>query len=137
MRGCVLTHFSCVKIFQTLWTVAHLLLCPWGFSRQEFGMGCHALLQGIFLTQGSNWCFLRLLHWQAGSLSLAPPGKPSNCTIVVQSLSRVSSSVTTFSSCPQSFPVSGSFLMSQLLASSGQSIGASTSVSVLSLNIQG
>ena len=30
-------------------------------------------LQGIFLTQGSNSC---LLHWQAGSLPLAPPGKP-------------------------------------------------------------
>ena len=36
-------------------------------------MGCHFLLQGIFLTQGSN---LRLLHWQADSLPLAPPGKP-------------------------------------------------------------
>ena len=31
-------------------------------------LGCHALLQGIFLTQGSNLCFLCLLHWQAGSL---------------------------------------------------------------------
>ena len=30
------------------------LLCPWGFSRQEYWMGCHALLQGIFPTQESN-----------------------------------------------------------------------------------
>ena len=30
------------------------LLCPWGFSRQEYWIGCHALLQGIFPTQGSN-----------------------------------------------------------------------------------
>ena len=30
------------------------LLCPWGFSRQEYWMGCHALLQGIFPTQGLN-----------------------------------------------------------------------------------
>ena len=52
-------------------------------------VGCHALLQGIFWTQGSNWCLLHLLPWQAGSLSLAPPRKPSNCTIVVQSLSCV------------------------------------------------
>ena len=37
-------------------------------------MACHALLQGIFLTQGSN---PRLLHWQAGSLPLAPPRKPT------------------------------------------------------------
>ena len=38
-------------------------------------MGCHALLQGIFPTQGSNPHLLCLLHWQAGSLPLAPPGK--------------------------------------------------------------
>ena len=40
-------------------------------------------------------------------------------------------------SCPQSFPASGSFPMSQLFASGGQSIGASASVSVLPMNIQG
>ena len=32
------------------------------------GVGCHALLQGIFLTQGSNLHLLRLLQWHAGSL---------------------------------------------------------------------
>ena len=37
-------------------------------------VGCHALLQRIFPTQGSNLNHLRLLHWQAGSLPLAPPG---------------------------------------------------------------
>ena len=42
-----------------------------------------------------------------------------------------------FSSCPQSFPASGSFLMSQLFTSDGQSIGASASASVLPMNIQG
>ena len=39
------------------------------------GVGCHAFLQGIFLIQGSNLCLLWLLHWQAGSLPSAPPGK--------------------------------------------------------------
>ena len=39
-------------------------------------MGCHALLQGIFPTQGSNPRLLHFLHWQEGSLPLAPPGKP-------------------------------------------------------------
>jgi len=43
----------------------------------------------------------------------------------------ISSSVVPFSSCPQSFPASGSFQMSQLFASGGQSIGASASASVL------
>ena len=48
----------------------------------------------------------------------------------------ISSSVNPFSSCLQSFPASGSFLMSQLFASDGQSIGASASASVLPMNIQ-
>ena len=46
----------------------------------------------------------------------------------------ISSSVVPFSSCPQSFPASGSFPMSWLFESAGQSIGAS--VSVLPVNIQ-
>ena len=41
-----------------------------------------------------------------------------------------------FSSCPQSFPASGSFIMSQLFASGGQSIGVSASTSVLPMNTQ-
>ena len=45
--------------------------------------------------------------------------------------------VAPFSSCPQSFPASRSFPMSQLFASGGQIIGVSTSASVLPLNIQG
>ena len=48
----------------------------------------------------------------------------------------ISSSVNPFSSCLKSFPASGSFLMSQLFASDGQSIGASASASVLPMNIQ-
>ena len=44
------------------------------------------------------------------------------------------SSVVPFSSCPQSFPASGSFQMSQLFASGGQSIGVSASTSVLPMN---
>ena len=38
-------------------------------------MGCHFLLQGIFLTQGLNPHLLHLLHWQVDSLALEPPGK--------------------------------------------------------------
>ena len=48
----------------------------------------------------------------------------------------ISSSVIPFSSCLQSFPVSGSFLMSQLFQSGFQSIGASASASVLPIKIQ-
>ena len=46
--------------------------CPWDSPGKNTGVGFHALLQGIFLTQGLN---PRLLEGQAGSLPLAPPGK--------------------------------------------------------------
>ena len=49
----------------------------------------------------------------------------------------ISSSVAPFSSCVQSFPASGSFQVSWLLASGRQSIGASTSASVFPMNTQG
>ena len=48
----------------------------------------------------------------------------------------ISSSVVPFSSCPQSFPASGSFPVSRFFTS-GQGIGASASASVLPMNIQG
>ena len=48
----------------------------------------------------------------------------------------ISSSVIPFSSCPQSFPASGSFQVSQLFASGGQSIGVLASTSVLPVNTQ-
>ena len=71
---CVLGHFSHVRLFVTLWTIQPArLLCPWDSPGKNIGMGCHALLQGIFSTQGLNLCFLHLLHWQMHSLLLAPP----------------------------------------------------------------
>ena len=144
-------------------------------------MGSYSLLQGIFLTQGSN---PSLLHCRQIFLPSESPGKPPGfytikvfpfCNISVQfshsivsdslwphesqharppcpsptpgvypnscPLSRwchltISSSVIPFSSCPQSFPASGSFQMSQLFASGGQSIGVSASTSVFPMNTQ-
>ena len=48
----------------------------------------------------------------------------------------ISSSVTPFSSCPQSFPASGSFPMNHLFTSGGQNIGASASASVLPMSFR-
>ena len=71
------------------------------------------------------------------SLSITTPGVYSNsCPLSQWYDPTVSSSVVPFSSCPQSFPASGSFQMSQLFASGGQSIGVSASASVLPMNIQ-
>ena len=49
------------------------LLCPWDSLGKSTRVGCHALLQGIFLTQGSNLSLLCLWHWQVGSFPLASP----------------------------------------------------------------
>ena len=58
------------------WTIAHQAPLSMGFSRKEYWGGLPFLLQGIFLTQGSNPHFLLLLHWQVDSLPRAPPEKP-------------------------------------------------------------
>ena len=66
------------------------------------------------------------------------PGVCSNsCSLSQWCHPTISSSVIPFSSCPQSFPASGSFPMSQFFASGGQSIRASASASALPMNIQG
>jgi len=67
---------SCARLFATLWSIVPRLLCPWHSPGKNTGVGCHALLQGICPTQGWNLRLSCLLHWQAGSLPLAPPGKP-------------------------------------------------------------
>ena len=61
---------------------------------------------------------------------------PNPCPLCRWCHPTISSSVIPFSSCPQSFPASGSFQMSQLFASGGQSIGVSASTSVLPMNTQ-
>ena len=65
------------------------------------------------------------------------PGLCSNsCTLSQWCHPIVLTSVAPFSSCPQSFPASGSFPTSQLFASGSQSIGASGSASILPMNIR-
>ena len=62
----VLSHFSCVWLFVTLWTVAHQAPLSMDSPGKSTGIGCHALLQEIFLTQGSNPCLLHLPHGRHG-----------------------------------------------------------------------
>ena len=71
---CILSRFSCIQLFATLWTVACQASLSTEFPRQEYWSG---RFPWIFLSQGSNLCLLCLLHWQAGSLPLVPPGKPT------------------------------------------------------------
>ena len=70
MSVCVCVRV-CAQLLQPCPTVCDPMDCsmpgsswPWDFSGKNTGVGCHALLQRIFLTQGSNLC---LLYWQVGS----------------------------------------------------------------------
>ena len=74
------------------------------------------------LSIANSWSLLKLM-----SIELVMPSNHPT----------ISSSVVPFSSCPQPFPASGSFPVSQLFTSGAQSIGTSASASVLSVNIQG
>ena len=60
----------------------------------------------------------------------------NSCPLSWQCHPAISSSIVPFSSCPQSLPASGSFPMSQLFTSGGQSIGVSASASILPMNTQ-
>ena len=68
--------------------------------------------------------------------SPTPRVYPNSCPLSRWCHPTISSSVIPFSSCPQSFPASGSFRMSQLFTSGDQSTGVSVSASVLPMNIQ-
>ena len=74
-------------------------------------------------------------HWHPCP-SPTPRVHPNTCPLCQWSHPTISSSVVPFSSCPQSFPASGIFQMSQLFASGGQSIGVSASTSVFPMNTQ-
>ena len=73
-KSLVFQLLSHVQLFVTPWTVAHQAPLFTEFSRQGQWSGCHFLLQGIFLTKGSNLCLLCLLYWQVDSLPLGHLG---------------------------------------------------------------
>ena len=77
-----------------------------------------------------------LQHTRPPCPSPTPGVHPNPCPSSRWYHPAISSSVVPFSSCPQSFPASGSFPVSQLFASGGQNIGVSASTSVLPVNPQ-
>ena len=66
---------SYVQLFMTPWTVAYQAPQSMEFSRQEYWSGLPFLLQGIFLTQGSNLC---LLHYRQMLYHLSHQRSPNN-----------------------------------------------------------
>ena len=93
VRGCMPGHLcACVSSVASVLSDSFQpdelqpagLLCPWDSPGKNTGVGRHALLQGIFPTQGLNPLLLCLLHWQVGSLPLAPLRKPARFLSRVQ-----------------------------------------------------
>ena len=82
-------HLACIRAqllshvlpFATLQPTR--FLCPWGFSGKNTGVGCHALLQGIFQTQGLNLQLLHLLHCRWILYPLSHVGSPRTSYITV------------------------------------------------------
>ena len=54
----LLSRLSHVRLCATPWTAAHQAPHPWDLPGKNTGVGCHARLQGIFPTQGSNLCLM-------------------------------------------------------------------------------
>ena len=73
----MLSHFTGAQHFAALWTISTSSSVQ-GDSSENTGVGCCALLQGIFPTHGSNPHFLHLLHWAVCTLPLTPAGEPHN-----------------------------------------------------------
>ena len=102
-----------------------------GFSL-TYNIGMHLCLHKPYFCQD--------IHMQHAGLpcpSLSPGACSHSCLLSQWCHPTILSSVASFSSCLQPFPTSGSFPVNWLFASGGQSIGASTSASVLPVNIQG
>ena len=95
----------------------------------------HLLLPYHSVMSNSLWHH-GLQHPRLPCPSPCPRACSNSCPLSRWCHPTISSFVVPFSSCLQSFTASGSFLMSQLFASSVQSIGASTSASVLPMNNQ-
>ena len=109
-------------------------LLHWINYKNNIWISTHLLAQSLipvqtFRPQG-------LQHPRPPFPSPTPRVNSNSCPLSWWCHPTISSSVIPFSFCLQSFPASGSFQMSQLFASGGQSIGVSTSESVLPMNSQ-
>ena len=106
------------------------------FTEEQTGLAQMLLLMFSCLIVSDSLQPQGVQHARLPCPSASPRACSNSCPLRWWCHLTISSSDVPFSSCLQSFPASGSFLMSQLFASGGQSIGASALVSVLPMNIQ-
>ena len=97
---------------------------------------CFSSIQFSLSVVSDSFWLHGLQHARLPSPSPTPGACSNSCPSSGWCHPAISSSVVPFSSCPQSFPASGSFLMCQFFISGGQSIGVSALASVLPMNIQ-
>ena len=128
---------------------------PWDLPESEIKHMSPALVGGFFTTEppekACSHCSVQFSSVTQSSLTLQPQGLqharppcssptpgvyPNSCPLSRWYHPTISFSIVPFSSCLQSFPASGSFPVSQLFTSGGQSIGVSASTSVLPMNTQ-
>ena len=125
-----------------LFKTAHL---PWPSGKRLLLFSCDQFFFILFFYIWYLFLFFclffiggyELQHTRLLCPSLSPDICSNSCPLSQWCYLTISSSAVPFSSCPQSFPASGSFPMSRLFASGGQSIGASSLATVLPMNIQG
>ena len=115
-------HFCCSNAM----FLFSLTLLPW--LQFQFQFSCSVVSDSLRPHE--------LQHARPPCPSPTPRVHSNSCPLSQWCHPAISSSVVPFSSCPQSFPASGSFPMSQLFASGGQSIRVSGSTSVHQINIQ-
>ena len=116
-----LSSFIC-QVLSYPWKINHYVM----FSSVQFS---HSVMSN------SLWPH-ELQHARPSCPSPTPRVYSNSCPFSRWYHPTISSSVVPFSSCPQSYPASGSFPMSQVFTEGGQSIGVSASTSVLPMNIQ-
>ena len=109
-----------------------------GVAQRPQGWCCIAWVPIVVVVQLLSHVWLFVTPWTAAHLILHRLPEPAQTHVHwVHDAIQPSHLTALVPSCPQSFPVSGSFPVSRLFTSGGQSIGTSTSASVLPMNIQG
>ena len=120
-------HIGCKALATKFWQILGLLSIPWGnISSIQFS---RSAMSNSLQPHESQ-------HARSPCPSSTPRVHPNSSPSSQWCHPAISSSVIPFSSCPQSLPASGSFLMSQRFAWGGQNIGVSASASVLPMNTQ-
>ena len=128
------------ELFKARQTSARWL--AWGWARYKSSLS-HATYANLMVFIVAHFLSHVRLFETHGPQHIRPPLPsptpgvyPNSCPLSRWGHPTISSSVIPFSSCPQSFPASGSFQISQLFTWGGQSIGASASKSVPPMNTQ-